>query len=236
MSLQVLPCAQGCGRVSFPNLEGRSPSLCYRALLDPACLSPPGDPHGSRRTQGAGAWAEPGGTLLGGGRTPEGNREWQQHTLHPCVSVCLSLFFSLNNQVRAVGTEGASGWFYLLRSHLRGKTGPSNPGDQQLGTEERGSPPHLAGTCPGELAMTGRWGPPGWGWGLDSRVRFRLQTRFSACSWTELRVTKAEEVGHVTFTGRVLSPHRVGCRAGNPAFQTPARNLIVENPSHSIIL
>lgn len=29
-----------------------------------------------------------------------------------------------------------------------------------LGLKKRGSPPHLAGTCPGELAMTGRWGTP----------------------------------------------------------------------------
>lgn len=183
---------------------------------------------------------EPGQSLEGPSSGEAGlpKKTWSGNSTR-CIPVCLSLpslFFPLNNQVQAVGTEGASGCFYLLRRHLCGKIGPSNPGDQQLGTEGTWVVPSLSRACPGELAMTGRWGTPRLGWGLDSRVTFWLQTHFSACSWTELRITKAEEVGHVTFTGRVLSPHRAGCRAGNPAFQTPARSLIVENPSRSIIL
>lgn len=180
----------------LPRLRGGAPraSAAGPSLTLPA-YRPRGDPRGPRKTQGAGAWAEPGGTLLRGETGPP-KKTWRGNsTLPTSTRLSVSLRFSLSFAQPGTGSDARRGLWVLFPSwEVSAWEGWTLKPRRAAAQDRRDSGrPHLARMCPGKFATMGGWGTPGWGCGLGSRERFRLQTRFSACSQTEFRVRKGRE-------------------------------------------
>lgn len=124
-----------------------SPSVCPRALPDLACSWLPRGPPRPQEDPGAGAWAAGEGPP---GGVDEDRR--QQPSLRPIrLSVCPSLSLILGKPRAGSGARrGPVGGLTWAAPVLR-RGRPSDPGEEQLGTEGTRATPHSAGMCVGSL-------------------------------------------------------------------------------------